>query len=107
MQPLPTPTVSPYRRELDRLAAPIVAGLLAGTSPLARSLVGMATLRQGWDWTRPVSTGPLAAVSDAALRRLAHELVDALIGIEELDGADAWDVAPLPRALEELRAARR
>lgn len=103
---LPTPTASPYRRGLDHLLAPIAAALLASLPPLARALVDQVTRRQGWDLTAPVSTGPLAAVSDAALRRLAHELVDALIGLEELDGADAWDVASLPRALEELRAAR-
>ena len=103
MQP---PPLSPFRAELDRLAAPIVAELLAGLNPLARSLAAMAIQRRGWDWTHPLSTGPLAAVSDAALLRLARDTVDNLVAADVL-ADDAWPELTTAEALEELRAARR
>ena len=98
---------SPYRQELDRLAAPLATELLAGLSPLTRTLATAAIRARGWDLSRPLSTGPLAAVSDAALLRLARDTVGALLVADGMvDEGEVWPLTSA-EALEELRAARR
>lgn len=102
--PTPAPASSPSRARLEQLLARLATGYVASLKPMERTLALGIIRARGWDLERLASgSGPLAPVSDRALRVLARAFCDELM--VAADGLGGYTEADLDAAMAELKGA--